>query len=105
MKRQIVIPAVYLLIVLICLLIAFDFDGRIRSDEAWLAAAALTLPWSLVSVIFLWALMHGAGLEFFTVMYMLFAFINAYILYRMARPGTMTRFLYGSTNSDNGSSK
>ena len=103
MKRHIVIPAVYFLTVLICLLVAFDFDGRIRNDSAWLVAMGLTLPWSLVSVIFLWALIHGAGLEFFSVMYLSFAAINAYVMYRMALPGAMTRFLYGKVNSDSDS--
>jgi len=100
MKRHIVIPVVYFLIVLVCLLIAFDFDGRIRSDAAWLVAVVLTLPWSLVSVIFMWALIHGAGLEFFTVMYLTFAATNAYLLYRMALPGRLTKFLYGNVGAD-----
>ena len=68
-----VLPFIYGAIVLGCLLIAFDFDGRMRSSAAWLVAVILTLPWSMVSVLFLWALFHGAGLEFFTVMYLGFA--------------------------------
>jgi hypothetical protein len=100
MKRHIVIPAVYFITVLICLLIAFDYDGYMRSDVAWLVAVALTLPWSIVSIIFMWALFHGAGLEFFTVMYLLFAAINAYVIYRMVLPGKMTKFLYGMGSSD-----
>jgi hypothetical protein len=103
MKRYIVIPAVYFLAVLVCLLIAFDYDGYMRSSSAWLGAVVLTLPWSLVSVIFMWALFHGAGLEFFTVMYLLFAAINAYLLYRMALPGKMAKFLYGKVNSESDS--
>ena len=100
MKRHIVISVVYILIVLICLLIAFDYDGRMRSDAAWLVAVVLTLPLSLVSIIFMWALFHGAGLEFFTVMYLSFAAVNAYALHRMALPGKMTKFLYGKVGAD-----
>lgn len=95
MKRQVVIPVVYFLIVFVCLLTAFDFDGRLRSFEALLAAVLLTLPWSIVSVLFLWALIHGAGLEFFTVMYSLFAAVNAFILYRISRPRKMSKTLNG----------
>ncbi|MBK9154820.1 MAG: hypothetical protein IPM25_11490 [Chloracidobacterium sp.] len=101
MKRHIVIPAIYFLIVLVCLLIAFDYDGYMRSSAAWLVTVALTLPWSVVSIIFMWALFHGAGLEFFTIMYLAFAAVNAYVIYRMALPGKMTKFLYGKVNTDN----
>ena len=100
MKRHIVIPAAYFLIVFVCLLIAFDYEGYMRSSAAWLVAVVFTLPWSVVSILFMWALFHGAGLEFFTIMYLAFAAINGYMLYRMALPGKMTRFLYGKVNSD-----
>jgi hypothetical protein len=46
---------------------------------------ALTLPWSIVSVLFAWALIHGAGLEMFTIIYLAFAGINAYIMYSMIK--------------------
>ncbi len=86
MRRQVVIPIAYFLAVLILLLVAFDFDGSMRSSEAWLVAVVLTLPWSFVSVIFMWALFHGAGLEFFTLMYLSFALINGFLLHRMLHP-------------------
>src|SRR5829696_1059776 len=92
------IPLLYLIVVLICLLIAFDFQGSMRSSTAWLVAVGLTLPWSIVSVLFMWALFHGAGLEFFTVIYMAFALINAYLFHRLLRVkgSTWKRLLYGN---------
>jgi len=48
-----------------------------------LVLIVLTLPWSLISVVFVWALIHGAGLWYFTLMYLAFAGINGYILYRV----------------------
>ena len=89
-RRQYVVPVLYVAVVLCCLLIAFDFDGQLRSSGAWLVAVALTLPWSMVSVLFMWALFHGAGLEFFTLMYLLFALVNGYFINRILRPKDST---------------
>ena len=44
---------------------------------------ALTLPWSIISVVFMWALVHGAGLGFFAVMYFSFAIINSFFIYKL----------------------
>jgi hypothetical protein len=79
-KLPLIIPALYLLAVIACILLAFDFKGDINLDWT-LVLIGLTLPWSIVSIIFMWALIHGAGLGFFTVMYLAFAGINALILY------------------------
>ena len=84
-KKQYIIPLVYLMLVVFCILMAFDYKGSLNSDW-WLALCALTLPWSLVSVIFMWALFHGAGLGFFSVMYLVFATINAFFIYLIIRP-------------------
>jgi hypothetical protein len=54
---------------------AFDFSGSI--DMFWtLVLIVLTLPCSLVSILFAWGLIHGAGLEFFTLMYVTLAMLN-----------------------------
>ncbi len=72
----------YCLIVLACISLAFDYAGAV--NMTWLLVLiVLTLPWSLVSILFAWALIHGAGLGFFTLMYSVFAVINAIILYRI----------------------
>jgi hypothetical protein len=69
----------YFVAVLILIFLAFDFDGDVRL--VWLLLLlALTLPWSVVSLLFAWALMHGAGLGMFAVMYAAFASINAFIV-------------------------
>ena len=75
-----IVPALYMLAVIVCILLAFDFTGRVHSEWT-LVVIGLTLPWSIISVFFMWALVHGAGLELFTVMYLAFAGINAFILY------------------------
>jgi hypothetical protein len=79
-RFPIVLTALYLVVVFACIPLAFDFAGAINFNWT-LVLIGLTLPWSLVSVLFAWSLIHGAGLEFFTVMYVLFAGLNATILY------------------------
>ena len=72
--------AIYMLAVVVCIFLAFDFEGAI--DTLWTGVLILlTLPWSLVSILFAWALIHGAGLEFFAIIYLLFASINSLIFY------------------------
>lgn len=79
-KFPLIVIAIYLLAVVICVFLAFDFEGAI--DTSWtLALIVLTLPWSLVSILFAWALIHGAGIEFFTFMYLAFAGLNSIIFY------------------------
>jgi hypothetical protein len=69
------------LAVIACILQAFDFAGAINFNWT-LVLIGLTLPpWSAVSMVFAWSLIHGAGLEFFTCMYLIFAGINSLIFY------------------------
>ena len=76
---KIIASMAYLIAVIICISQAFDFRGAINFN--WLLALiALTLPWSMVSVFFVWALIHGAGLDFFTLMYLSFAVLNLFIV-------------------------
>ena len=76
----VVVVLLYLFAVGICLFIGFDFEGAIK--PFWtLGLIILTLPWSIVSIIFSWALIHGAGLKFFAVMYLVFAGINSLLIY------------------------
>lgn len=84
-RRELLLPGLYLLFVVVCIFFAFDFDGR-TNDTAWLILMAATLPWSVISMVFAWAIMHGAGLELFAVMYFLFAVVNALLINRIARP-------------------
>jgi hypothetical protein len=74
--------AIYLLAVVSCIFLAFDFAGAINFNRT-LALIVLTLPWSTVSIVFGWALFHGAGLEFFAFMYLAFAGLNSFIFYRL----------------------
>lgn len=64
--------------------LAFDFEGRTNST-AWEVLAILTLPWSIVSVLFLWAISHGSGLESFAIMYGVFGLVNARLIYLVFR--------------------
>ena len=69
---------IYLIAVVLCISLAFDYAGAINFNWT-LVLIGLTLPWSLVSVVFAWSLIHGAGLEFFTFMYLVFAGANSTI--------------------------
>ena len=80
-KLPFVLIAAYLLAVFLSILKAFNFAGAIDIDWT-LVVAGLTLPWSLVSIIFVWSLIHGAGLNFFASMYMVFAGLNSLIFYK-----------------------
>ena len=79
--RKIVV-AIYLLTVYVFIVLAFDFAGAI--NFGWtMGLIGLTLPWSIVTILMLWSLIHGAGLELFTVLYFLFASLNSFIFYRL----------------------
>jgi hypothetical protein len=74
-KAQLTVSAIYLVAVIACIPMAFDFSGSI--DWAWtLVLIVLTLPCSLVSILFAWGLVHGAGLEFFSLVYLTLATLN-----------------------------
>jgi hypothetical protein len=45
--KHYVFPLIYLIFVFVCILLAFDYEGRLNSGW-WLALSAITLPWSLV---------------------------------------------------------
>ena len=79
-KFSLAVIAIYLAAVIVCIAKAFDYAGAINFNWT-LVVIALTLPWSLVSILFAWALIHGAGLEFFTFLYLAFAAINSAIFY------------------------
>ncbi|HEX9959526.1 MAG TPA: hypothetical protein VGB00_01170 [Pyrinomonadaceae bacterium] len=79
-KKCLIAIAIYLIAVITCIYLAFDFEGSI--DTTWtLILFIITLPWSMVSIMFAWALIHGAGLEMFVVMFMAFAIINSLLIY------------------------
>jgi hypothetical protein len=81
-KLPLVAIAIYLLAVVVCIFLAFDFAGAINFNWT-LALIVLTLPWSLVSIVFAWALIHGAGLGLFAFIYLAFAGLNSFIFYRL----------------------
>ncbi len=84
-KREFLIPAIYLIFVTVCIFVAFDFEGRIV-PIAWIVLLVITLPWSIISIFFGWAIIHGVALEFFAVMYFGFAIVNAFFIYLIAKP-------------------
>jgi hypothetical protein len=81
-KWPLFFSAFYLVGVAACIYLAFDFNGATNADM-WLVLFVLTLPWSIISIVFIWALMHGAGLSFFACMYGTFALINSWLLYKL----------------------
>jgi hypothetical protein len=52
--------------------------------DCLMALLALTLPWSLISVPFLWSWGHGASLWFFWLVYLGGGAANAFLIYRYA---------------------
>lgn len=86
LQLRFICAGLYFVAVLVCIFLAFDFDGR--TNSAWFVLVLLTLPWSIVSLFFMWAIMHGAGLEFFAVMYLTFGAVNTWLLYLLF--GTLT---------------
>ena len=56
---------------------------RVYDDGEWrLVLIVLTLPWSLVAVVFLWSLIHGAGLSLFWLIFLGGGAANAFVFYR-----------------------
>jgi hypothetical protein len=55
----------------------------VYSDGDWLLVLiVLTLPWSLVAVVFLWSLIHGANLGLFWLVFLGGGVANAFFFYR-----------------------
>jgi len=79
-KKCLIAIVIYLISVTACIFFAFNFEGSINTGWT-LVLFVLTLPWSLVTILFLWALFHGAGLEMFTVIFLSFAAINSFLIY------------------------
>lgn len=79
LKARILISITYILAVVVCIFLAFDFDGAI--EPTWtLVLIALTLPGSLVSILFMWSLIHGAALVFFVFIYLVSAGFNVLVV-------------------------
>lgn len=83
-KWSFVAAVVYFVSVVVTIFLAFDFDGY-TNMTAWAILTLLTLPWSVVSILFLWTISHGAGLEVFALMYGAFGLVNALLLYLLFR--------------------
>jgi hypothetical protein len=82
MKICLVTIAVYMTAVIICIFQGFNFEGSI--EGGWIAVLLIiTFPWSMITIPFMWALIHGAGLELYAVIYVFFAIINSYLIYKM----------------------
>ena len=73
----------YAVAVLVCTIRVVGY-----ADADWLLPLlALTLPWSLISVPFVWSLGHGASLWFFWSVYLAGGAANALLLLRLSRKG------------------
>ena len=55
------------------------------ADGDWLLVlVALTLPWSVISLVFIWSLIHGASLWLFWLVFLGGGAANAFLAYRYA---------------------
>ena len=70
--------ALYAATVLLCTILVVGYgDGNFLG-----ALIALTLPWSLISVAFIWSVTHGASLWLFWLIYLGGGAANVYLLHR-----------------------
>jgi hypothetical protein len=77
-NRALSTAVLYAAAVLVCTIRVVGY-----ADGDWLLLLiALTLPWSLISVPFVWSLGHGASLWFFWVLYLAGGTANALLLLR-----------------------
>ena len=84
MKAHFVI-ALYWVAILGCLVVQAGVEGD-ANNSLWVALFVLTLPWSLVPMYFTWAIIHSdVGAGGFLGMVIVFAVLNSFIMYRVAR--------------------
>ena len=70
--------ALYGATVLLCTILVVGYgDGDFMG-----ALVALTLPWGLISIVFMWSLIHGASLWLFWLIYLGGGAINIFLLHR-----------------------
>ncbi len=68
----------YAATVLLCTILVVGYgDGNFLG-----ALVGLTLPWSLISIAFIWSLAHGASLWLFWLIYLGGGAVNVYLLHR-----------------------
>ena len=68
----------YAATVVLCTILVVGYgDGNFLG-----ALIALTLPWSLISVFFIWSLIHGASLWLFWLVYLGGGAANVFLLHR-----------------------
>ena len=77
-------PALMMMVVIYAAAVTFLTIRMLAySDGEWLLVLiVLTLPWSLVAVVFLWSLIHGAGLGLFWLVFLGGGAANAFFFYR-----------------------
>lgn len=79
LKFQYFIPVIYYLLVILCMSLTSNPKGNFNLGWAEILTI-LTLPWSIL-IVFLWIVLHGDTLSVFPIMYLLFALINAILIY------------------------
>jgi glucan phosphoethanolaminetransferase (alkaline phosphatase superfamily) len=85
LKPHYLIPAIYLLIVLVCIFLAPGFD--IKDEELFLTLFVLTVPWSIVVGFFILATLHtGDNSIIVKILFMISASVNALLYYFAAKP-------------------
>ncbi len=81
MKKRVVLAVVYLAIVIALIFAAFDFRGAVHPIPL-LVLVAMTLPFSVLSYIGIWALIHGADIGCFSIFYLTCAAVNVWLVGR-----------------------
>jgi len=76
------LAAAYLALVVVFIVLAFDFEGAIREPWVWYLVVA-TLPGSLVAWFGMWALIHGANLGCFALFFFGCGVLNVFLVHRI----------------------
>lgn len=75
------LSSIYLGITAFCAVLVFSFGGTVQSTS-YLILFVLSLPWSLVAILLSWGLAPaGDGMRGIVIIYLIFAGINAGIIY------------------------
>lgn len=80
LKIKYIIPIVYLLIITLCIIFVFG-NKDYNVPVWWKILTLLTVPWSVLIGLLAMFLLHNEITNIIAIMYLVFAGINAFLLY------------------------
>jgi hypothetical protein len=89
MRAQVYVPAAYALLVVAALVLLLRFpppgDFAYLSAFGLFAIFVLTLPWCLILLPFMWALMHEPQAPLFVAWFVISAIINTFLIWKFVQ--------------------